>query len=98
MLPDVRHIWGMAFTLYDVMRVAAIAAALGICVLLNRRRGISSFKTLLIAAVCVPVSIGAARLLNAIEYGATRTNWHSDAIRIRLFLGRYIRRSGVGGS
>ncbi|HYW36593.1 MAG TPA: prolipoprotein diacylglyceryl transferase family protein [Terriglobales bacterium] len=81
MLPAVRHIWGMAFTLYDVMRVAAIAAALATCVLLNRRQGISSSKTLLIAAVCVPLSIGGARLLNAIEYGATLTNWYAEFLR-----------------
>jgi len=81
MSPEVRHIWGLAFTLYDVMRVAAVAASLVICVLLNRRQGISARKTLLIAAVCVPVSIGAARLLNAIEYGATWANWHAEFLR-----------------
>lgn len=38
-------------------------------------------KTLLIAAVCVPISIGAARLLNATEYGATWTNVNTEFLR-----------------
>jgi len=81
MWPEMRHIGGLQFTLYDVMRGAAIAASLALCVLLNRRQEISARKTLLIAAACVPVSIGAARLLNAIEYGATWTNLGSEFVR-----------------
>ena len=36
------------------------------------------WRTLLVAAVCVPLCIGAARLLNAIEYGATWANLGTD--------------------
>lgn len=81
MWPDVHHIWGFSFTLYDVLRGAAIVASLTLCVLLNRRQGVSVGKTLLIAAVCVPVAVGAARLLNAVEYGATWGNLDAEFLR-----------------
>lgn len=81
MWPEVHHFWGLSFTLYDVMRAAAVAASLAICLLLNRRQGISLRKTLLIAAVCVPVAIAAARLLNAIEYGARWGNLGAGFLR-----------------
>lgn len=81
MWPEIHHIWSLTFTLYDVMRVAAIAASLAMCVRLNRRQGISAGKTLLIAAVSIPVSIGAARLLNAIEYGATWATVNTEFLR-----------------
>ena len=81
MWPEIHRIGGVQFTLYDVMRAAAIAVSLALCVLLNRRQGISGRKTLLIAAACVPLSIGAARLLNAIEYGATWANVGTEFVR-----------------
>jgi phosphatidylglycerol:prolipoprotein diacylglycerol transferase len=79
--PEVHCIWGVQFTLYDVMRGAAVAASLLVCVLLNRRQNISARQTLLIAAACIPVSIGAARLLNAIEYGATWASIGTEVVR-----------------
>jgi phosphatidylglycerol:prolipoprotein diacylglycerol transferase len=81
--PGLHNIWGLSFTLYDVMRVAAVAASLVICISLNRRQGIPGRKTLLIATVCVPVAIGAARLLNAFEYGATWANVNTEFLRNR---------------
>jgi len=81
--PGLHNIWGLSFTLYDVMRVAAVAAALVLCIFLNRRQGISMRKTVLIATVCVPVAIGAARLLNAFEYGATWANVNAEFLRNR---------------
>jgi phosphatidylglycerol---prolipoprotein diacylglyceryl transferase len=80
MWPEIHRIGVVQFTLYDVMRGLAIAASLATCLFLNARQGISRYKTLLIAAVCVPVSIGAARLLNAIEYGATWTNLRAEVV------------------
>jgi phosphatidylglycerol:prolipoprotein diacylglycerol transferase len=71
----------LTFTLYDVWRVVAVGASLLICVLLNRQQGISVRQTLLVAAVCVPLCIGAARLLNAIEYGATWANVDTEFLR-----------------
>jgi phosphatidylglycerol---prolipoprotein diacylglyceryl transferase len=79
--PETHHFRGLTFTLYDVMRVLAVAISLVICLLLNLRQGISVQKTLLIASVCVPASIGAARLLNAIEYGATWANIYTEFLR-----------------
>jgi phosphatidylglycerol:prolipoprotein diacylglycerol transferase len=72
--PEIHHIGHAQYTLYDVMRGVAIAVSLVLCVLLNRRQDIAIRKTLLIAALCVPVAISGARLLNAIEYGATWTS------------------------
>jgi phosphatidylglycerol:prolipoprotein diacylglycerol transferase len=79
--PEIYRIWGVQFTLYDLMRGTAIAASLAMCLLLARRRGIPVRKTLLIAAACIPVSIAAARLLNAVEYGATWMNLGSEYVR-----------------
>ncbi len=81
MWPEVHHFWSIPFTLYDVLRVAAIVSSLAICVFLNRTQKISASKTLLIALICVPVSVGAARLLNAIEYGATFASVNSEYLR-----------------
>ncbi|MGA2419031.1 MAG: prolipoprotein diacylglyceryl transferase family protein [Candidatus Acidiferrum sp.] len=78
MWPETHQIGPWAFTLYDLMRVTAIAASLTICLLLNRRQGISPRQTLLIAVLSVPLSVGAARLLNAAEYGATWANWNTE--------------------
>jgi phosphatidylglycerol:prolipoprotein diacylglycerol transferase len=72
--PEIHRIWGVQFTLYDLMRGAAIAASLVTCLVLARRQGIPVRKTLLIAAACIPVSVAAARFLNVIEYGATWKN------------------------
>lgn len=79
--PEIHRIGDISFTLYDVMRGLAIAASLALCAFLNRRQGVPVRKTLLIAAVCVPVSIAAARLLNAVEYGATWANLDAEYLR-----------------
>jgi phosphatidylglycerol:prolipoprotein diacylglycerol transferase len=79
--PEIHRIWGVSFTLYDVTRATAIAGSLALCAFLNRRQGLSVRMTLLIAAVCAPVSILAARLLNAIEYGATWANLDAELLR-----------------
>lgn len=68
--PEIHRIGTVQFTLYEVMRGAAIVLSLCLCIFLNVRQGIPARKTLLIAAGCVPISVGAARLVNALEYGA----------------------------
>lgn len=81
MWPEIHNVLGLQFSLYDVMRGAAIAASLVLTVLLNRDQGISPRKTLLIAAVCVPVSVVAARFMNAIEYSSTWANIGAEFLR-----------------
>jgi phosphatidylglycerol---prolipoprotein diacylglyceryl transferase len=81
MWPETHFIWGLPFTLYDVFRGVAVAAALVTCIVLNRRQGISPRKTLLLAAACVPLCIGAARLLNAVEFGANWSNLGAEFLR-----------------
>ena len=81
MWPEVHRVGTLQFTLYEVMRCAAIAASLTLCILLNREQAIPVRKTLLIAAVAAPFSVAAARLLNAMEYGATFGNLGSEFMR-----------------
>ena len=81
MWPEVHRVGLLQFTLYEVMRGAAIAASLTVCILLNRKQGIPARRTLVIAAVAAPLSIAAARLLNALEYGATLGNLGSEFMR-----------------
>jgi len=79
--PETHFALGIPYTVYDVMRGLAVGASLLLCIFLNRRKGIPVKKTLLIAAVCVPVSIGTARLLNAVEYGARWSNLNAEFLR-----------------
>lgn len=81
MWPEVHSIEGLEYTLYDVMRGVAIVVSLAVCVMLNRRQGVSAVKTLLIAAACAPAGVASARLLNAIEYGASWTNLGAEFAR-----------------
>ena len=81
MWPETHFALGIPYTVYDVMRGLAVGASLLLCIFLNKRQGIPVKKTLLIAAVCVPVSIAAARLLNAVEYGAGWRNLNAEFLR-----------------
>jgi prolipoprotein diacylglyceryltransferase len=81
MWPEAHQLWGVQFTVYDVMRGAAVASALAVCVLLNLQQSISARKTLLIAAAVAPLSVLAARLLNAVEYGSVWGNLVKEFLR-----------------
>jgi phosphatidylglycerol:prolipoprotein diacylglycerol transferase len=79
--PEAHSLWSLQFTLYDVMRGIAIVCSLVLCTLLNRRQGIPVRGTLLIALIIAPLSVCAARLLNAFEAGATLGNAASEFLR-----------------
>src|SRR5437588_4161307 len=81
MWPEVHHVWGLGFTAYDLMRALAILASLSVCAVLNNRQGIPIRKTLLIAFLCIPIALAAARLLNAFEYGANWSNLGTEFLR-----------------
>src|SRR5437016_10298781 len=57
-------------TPYSHMRVAAFVAATVLGAALNRRQGISPRTTLLIAAICGPLAVQGARLLDTAESAA----------------------------
>jgi phosphatidylglycerol:prolipoprotein diacylglycerol transferase len=65
--PEVYELGGRAVTLYDVMRVVAIVAAVSVATILNRRQGISARVTLGIALCCAPLAILGAWLFDAVE-------------------------------
>src|ERR1051325_1298126 len=75
------HLGPLAFTAYDLMRGAAVAGSILLCLFLNHRQNISVQKTLLIAAICVPVAIAAARLLNALESSSFSLAWGAEFMR-----------------
>ena len=68
MWPEPIRLGGFVFSLYGVMRVAAIVGATTVAVLLNRQQGIRARVTLGMALCCIPVSVLAAWMLDAVEY------------------------------
>jgi phosphatidylglycerol:prolipoprotein diacylglycerol transferase len=66
--PESYRVGDAIFTLYDVMRFAAATAAIAVAVTLNRRQHIPARWTIGIALCCVPLSILASWLLDALEY------------------------------
>ena len=63
-----------SLTPYQIAHITAWLSCSGLAIAVNRRQGIGTATTLAVCAICVPTSVCAARVLDAVEYWSAYTS------------------------